>query len=233
MNSFSGSVFKRKNMVDCQLATTNVFDRRILDSFQAIPRELFMPDNCQGGAYVDDTMHFGNGRFMMSPSLHARMIQALNLQSSEAVLDIGCGTGYGSAILSGLVKTVIALDDSEDNLSLAKANWDRLSLYNIAAMCTDMRHCGIEHAPYDAIIINGAVSKIPEEAVQCLDKGGRLCCVVCKNTLPSGKKIPHEMSVGKVMLVHKHADGSLTENILFETELPYLEGFAPEKEFLF
>ncbi len=223
MDNFSESADMRKNMVECQLETTNVTAPKVLDSFRSVPRELFVPEDKKHVAYVDDDIQIADGRVLLEPSLHARMVQALDLKPHEAVLDIGCTTGYSSAILSPLVKTVVALESNEDFLKQAKANWETLSLYNIASVTSSMSLCGQEHAPYTAIIINGAVSEIPEAALKALDVNGRLCCIL---------KPKHD-SIGNVVLVQKIDTQNTSRITLFETSTGYLEGFEPKKEFVF
>ena len=103
----------RKNMVDCQIHPSGIVDGWILESFQNIPRELFVPEKLQGIAYTDENIDIGQGRFLMEPIVHAKLLQAVAPDKSDVVLDIGVGTGYSSAILCPNVSTVVALENNK------------------------------------------------------------------------------------------------------------------------
>ena len=88
-------------------------DTGILQSFETVPRELFIPEKLQGVAYTDENIDIGQGRFVMEPIIHAKLLQAVLPVAGDIVLDIGIGSGYSSAILSPLVTTVIALEHNK------------------------------------------------------------------------------------------------------------------------
>ncbi len=110
----------RQNMVDCQLRTNKVIDEALVARFETVPREWFVEESVRSIAYVDKDVSIGNGRYLIEPMVLARILQELAISRSEVVLDVGCGTGYSSAILSGLADTVVALE--EDHELATRAN---------------------------------------------------------------------------------------------------------------
>ena len=100
----------RRLMVDCQLRTFDVNDIAVLDAFDDVPRERFVPPGREDFAYIDQTLALGHGRGMPAPMLLARMIQALAVASGTRALDVGSGYGYGAAVLARLGAEVVALE---------------------------------------------------------------------------------------------------------------------------
>lgn len=213
----------RMNMVDSQIQTAGVTGEAILNAFGSTPREFFVPANLQEIAYCEDALSLGQGRYLFAPPLHARMIQAAAPQPSDIVLDIGCATGYSAAILSPLVTTVVALES--DGKALAKANklWAKLDVCNVAGLEGDLTQGAPEHAPYSLIVINGAVTEVPQKISDQLGAEGRLVAVVRK---------PGEMT-GRAVLMRKSKGGACSAFTLFEACAHYLPGFESGEEFHF
>lgn len=209
-------------MVDCQIHTSGVINDKILEAFSTIPREKFVPANVQSVAYKDEDLALPDNRFLLEPPVHARMLQALELQDNCVVLDIGGASGYPAAILSSMVTTVVAIEDNKAIVDYATQLWQDLECCNVAGLVGKLKEGNPEHAPYDAIILNGAVAEIPETLLKQLADGGRLIAVV--------KKPGHVM--GDVTLV-RNSGGSFSSYRLFSAGSPYLEGFAPKAEFQF
>ena len=207
----------RENMVLGQLMPDGVSDPNILDAFQSIPRDIFVPELRRGYAYVDEDIMIDDQRFILAPSVHARMIQALNLQKDEAVLDIACATGYSSTILSHLTKTVVAITNDQKITDTAKQNCEALSLYNIAFFTEELLECCPEFAPYPAIIFNGALAELPSSVLDSLMIGGRLVYI----------ERPVGAPIGTAILIEKIADGKTSRLPLFQAATPYLPGFTP------
>jgi len=100
----------RHNMVESQIRTNKVTDAAIIDAFEIVPRELFVPKNLMGVAYVDEDLSIGNGRVLMEPMVFARLLQVALPDASDEVLDVACGCGYSTAILSRLTGTVYGIE---------------------------------------------------------------------------------------------------------------------------
>ncbi|MEM7618051.1 MAG: protein-L-isoaspartate O-methyltransferase [Pseudomonadota bacterium] len=213
----------RKNMVDCQIHPAGIIDMALLDSFETVPREMFVPDSYKNNAYNDEDIELGHGRYLLEPSVHARMIQALDLKPDDVVLMIGGGTGYGAAILSPLVSTVVVVESDKDLLSKASRLWSQLDFCNIAAIEGDLREGNAENAPYDSILINGAVNEVPESILKQLAPKGVLISIV--------KKPGNVM--GQARLFQNNGDGTFSSHAVFDAGTPYLSGFEPKPEFQF
>jgi protein-L-isoaspartate(D-aspartate) O-methyltransferase len=213
----------RESMVDSQIHPMGVVMESVLEAFQQVPREEFVPEEKKGICYCDEDIEIAPGRYLMEPSVLARMVQAARPDENDVALTIGSGIGYNATILSHLVSTVVALEENELLFSQAQSSWDKLGNCNIAAIKGNPADGVPESAPYDIIIVNGAVCEIPQSLKDQLSEGGRLVAVVKK----VGQKI------GKATLVKKDKEGLLSESVLFDAGTPYLHGFEPKKEFVF
>lgn len=213
----------RINMVDSQINTMGVVNDTILEAFRTVPRELFVPENRRGIAYSDEDMPIGEGRCLMEPVTHARLLQAAQPVPEDIALDVGGATGYSAAILAGMVNRVVTVEMSDNFLSYAQDIWKKLEIPNITAHQGRFSEGCAAHAPYSLILLNGTVASIPHALVSQLAPGGRLLAVV------KGRAD----KIGKAVLLQKSTEGVLSERILFDAAVPYLPGFEPRNEFVF
>lgn len=220
MNDFSAA---RQNMVDGQIHTNGVIDERILSIFSELPREQFVPERLQSIAYTDQSLDLGQGRMLIAPAVYARMVQLADLKSDDVVLDIGSSYGYSSAVLANLVTTVIAVEQNKRQLDKAGRLWDTLGLQNIVLIEESLKQGGVEHAPYNAIFINGAIPEVPVSLFEQLEPEGRLVAVIQK----PGQKI------GNVRLFYKSALGDISSQAYFDASVPALKAFDVESAFEF
>ncbi len=168
----------RMRMVDSQLRPNKVTDPRITGAMRRIPRERFLPGVQFALAYADEDVPLGNGRVLMEPMVIARLIQLAAPVSGERALVVAAGPGYGAAVLSACGARVTALEDDPALLRLA-----RLALTTAApevSLVTGPLAAGWPNgAPYDVILIEGAVREIPPAIAQQLRaEGGRLVTVL-------------------------------------------------------
>ncbi len=212
----------RENMVDCQIHTAGVVSQRILDSFQTVPRELFVPEKVRGIAYTDEPVSIGKGRYMLDPMTHAKMLQAVRLEATDIVLDVGAGAGYSSAVLSPLVMSVAALDEKR-YIEKAARLWEKLGCSNIIGLEGELAAGAAGHAPFSLIMINGAVDTLPRNLLGQLGPGGRLAAIVKR----AGE------TLGCAVVAEKLENGHVSSRVLFETDAPYLPGFSPAPVFVF
>lgn len=168
----------RRNMIDSQLRPCDVKDPLLLDAIMATPRERFVAPGREPFAYIDQNMVLKGSaepRSMLLPMVLCRMVQALNLLPGEKVLDVACGYGYSSALMAELGATVVALEDDE---TLAAGARERLAGYAAASVVTGGLSEGApQHAPFDAILVNGAAEVAPENLLSQLKDGGRLIII--------------------------------------------------------
>ncbi len=167
----------RQNMIDCQIKTFGVINDQIIDAFSNIAREIFVPQGKRSFAYVDADIDVEQGRIMMNPSVHARLLQELDVKSGDNVLDLCSGPGYSTAILSQCGCFVTSVDHKVW-MNMAKENHQKISTENITWHETEDIYSGCEkYAPYDAIIINGAVHEAPDHLLPQLKDGGKIACI--------------------------------------------------------
>jgi protein-L-isoaspartate(D-aspartate) O-methyltransferase len=213
----------RTNMVDCQIHPAGILLPGLLESFQTVPREKFVPENLRSIAYTDGDIPLGEGRFLLEPGVHARLIQAAEPKCTDVVLDIGGGSGYAAAIMSPLVTTVVALEDKQKLLTLATRLWDELGVCNVVGLKNKLAEGSPEHAPFDLIFMNGAVAEIPSGLVEQLSPQGRLITIVKK---------PGAV-LGQAVIVQNLGEKRFSSYTLFEAGAQYLPGFEPQPTFTF
>ncbi len=164
-----------ENMLKSQILTGNVLDQRVIDALTQTSREPFVPDAMQGAAYVDEEIMFEGGRFIMEPLAFARVLKHAAIAPHETVMDIGSAQGYSAAVLSKLAQKVVAV---EEDLALAAKAKSLLSGYsNVEVVQGLLVHGASKTAPYDVIIIEGAIQCLSDAMSDQLCEGGRLLAI--------------------------------------------------------
>ncbi|MEL0106153.1 MAG: protein-L-isoaspartate O-methyltransferase [Rhodospirillaceae bacterium] len=210
----------RLNMVENQIRTNRVTDPLIIKAMGELPREAFVPGEKAGIAYIDEDIEIAPGRYLMEPMVLARLLQAAEITESDVVLDIGCGTGYASAVLSHMANTVVALESDAGLAAQATETLSALEIDTVAVVEGALSAGAPKQAPYDVIFIGGAVAEVPQAIAGQLAEGGRLVAVTNKK------------SIGTGALITNHR-GILTRRDLFDAATPFLPGFEPAPEFVF
>lgn len=162
----------RHAMVASQLRTTAVNDQRVVAQMARVPREAFVPEGLREVAYRDGTIDLGQGRTVNLPMATGRLLTEAYLEANDRVLLIGAGTGYTAALLAGIVAEVVAVEESAELLAAART-----------ALAGDAKVKLIEapltagypaEAPYDVLVIDGAVEEIPSALIEQVRVGGRI-----------------------------------------------------------
>jgi protein-L-isoaspartate(D-aspartate) O-methyltransferase len=167
----------RNNMVDGQVRPNKVTDPRVLDAMRTLPRERFVPTPLSGVAYVDEDIPLGRGRALMEPMVIARLVQLARGRPGERALVIGAGTGYGAALLAACGCAVTALEEDERLLEIARRVLP--SLAPSVRIVEGALVAGLpQDAPWDVVMIEGAVEVIPPELAGQLNPAGRLVTVL-------------------------------------------------------
>ncbi|MEJ1158676.1 protein-L-isoaspartate O-methyltransferase family protein [Prosthecomicrobium sp. N25] len=170
----------RRTMVDNQLRTNDVTDLRILDAFDALPRELFVPRALAPLAYIDEHLQVKAGpppRYLMQPAPLARLIQLAAVRPGEKVLVVGAGTGYAAALLARLDAKVIALESDPDLAAEARKALAVAGAADVEVVTGPLAEGVPAAAPFDVILLDGSVEVLPESLGRQLAEGGRLVAV--------------------------------------------------------
>ncbi len=180
----AGSAEPRLSMVDSQIRTNRVVDEALIGAMLELPREDFVPDRLAAVAYVDKDLPLDGGRFLMEPMVFARLVQMLAVSPGDIVLDIGCGTGYSSAVLARLCSTVVALECDAGMAETARRNLARADIDNVIVVDGELAAGYPDQAPYNAILLGGAVPEIGTALTDQLAENGRLAAVVTRGAPP-------------------------------------------------
>lgn len=209
-------------MVESQLRTNKVTDKPLLDAMRKIPRESFVPRHLQGFAYVDEDIPLGKGRWLREPIIIARLIQAAEVKRDDLVLDIGCNTGYTTAVLGHLAGTVVGLEFDEQLAKEADKLLHDLDVCNaVVVRQPQLREGYASQGPYNVILINGSVPVVPDVIKAQLADGGRLVTVISEKG-----------SMGSAAIITRHGD-TFSTKLLFDAATPTLMGFEAQKKFAF
>ena len=171
----------RTKMVDGQVRTTDVTDAAILSAMLEVPREAFVPAARRPLAYIDEDIEIAEGRpgrHLMRASPFARLVQLAGVRAGELVLDVGSGTGYSSAVLARIAGFVVALESDPALAAEAGQRLAALGCDNISVVEGPLPAGHAAQAPYDVILVGGAVEEIPAALFDQLKDGGRLVAVV-------------------------------------------------------
>jgi len=207
-------------MVDGQVRTADVTDLRIINAMLEIPREQFVPAGSTDLAYLDLDLPVGkNGsRRLLKPMVLAKLIHAADIAPGDQVLDVGCATGYGAAVLARIAGQVVALEQDADLAQAAKAALSGQA--NVTLVSGALTAGCLQKSPYDVIVLEGASEIPPETFLAQLKQGGRLVCV-----LGGGPG-------AKAMLYCRSGD-ELGGRPIFDATAAVLPGFAETPVFAF
>ena len=209
----------RRNMVESQLRPNKVTDPALLEALASVPRELFVPEPLRGVAYVDEDIPLGRGRFLMEPMILGRLLELAAVRSSDAALVVGAGPGYSAAVLARIAGRVVALEDDRD-LAQPAAQMQTLGLSNVALVEGPLGEGAPRQAPFDVILFDGAVDRVPPAILDQLAEDGRLVVVV------------RSAGIGRATLMTRQA-GIMASRVAFDAAVPCLPGFEPAPAFVF
>ena len=221
----------RATMVESQLRTDKVTDRRILSAFAALPRERFVPEARRELAYSDASLEVwpsfdgAPARFLAPPVVLGRLIQLAAVEEKDAVLDVGCATGYSTAVLARLASSVTAVEAEHGLAVAAREALQELGIANATVMEGALTRGVPEAGPFDVILLNGSVPGVPDSLLAQLKEGGRLCAIIAA----SREGRPRQ---GKATLFVK-VDGNASGLPNFDANARPLPGFAPFPSFTF
>jgi protein-L-isoaspartate(D-aspartate) O-methyltransferase len=210
----------RRHMVDGQIRTADVTNPRLIAAMETVPRELFVAPPLAAQAYRDGDIALGKGRALLRPMVLAKLIQGAVLRTGEHVLDVGCGTGYSSAVLSYMGASVVALEEDGELAHRAEAALAAAGAKDVVPAIGPLTAGWPAAAPYDFILLAGAVEVAPKALGQQLKPSGRLAAIF--GTGPAAKA-----------MIYHVIEGQLIGRPIFDARAPLLPGFAAPPAFVF
>ncbi len=220
MNDFT---LARAAMVDCQIRPNGITEHRIIAAMGEVPREAFVLEAHRAIAYIDKDILLARGegdlppRFLMEPVNFARLLQLAEISRDDLVLDVGCASGYSTAVIARLAQSVIALESDGE---LARRAVDLLAAQGVmnAVVVTGSFAKGYtSEGPYDAIVVNGALSRVPPAFLDQLAEGGRLVAVIRSAD-----------TIGKITLYTRHRS-VIASRQAYDAYAPFLIRDEPQE----
>jgi protein-L-isoaspartate(D-aspartate) O-methyltransferase len=215
----------RRMMVDGQVRTSDVTNLDLIEAMLTVPRERFVPAALADLAYLDRDVPVGGGagraqRRLLKPMVLAKLIQTAEVQTSDSVLDVACGTGYSSAVLAKLAARVVALEEDADLAGRARQILAELGATNVSVVQAPLVGGYAERGPYDVILLNGGTEVVPKELCAQLKDRGRLVCVFGEG-------------IATKALVYLREGRDVSGRAVFDAAAPLLPGFERPPAFVF
>jgi protein-L-isoaspartate(D-aspartate) O-methyltransferase len=210
----------RRLMVVGQIRTADVTNPSLIEAMQEVPRELFVPPAMAAQAYRDGDLSLGDGRAMLRPIVIGKLIQGADVRLGDHVLDVGCGTGYSAAVLAHMGAVVVALEEDADLARRAEAALASTEAGQVTIVKGPLTAGWPAAAPYDLILLDGAIEVAPEALGRLLRPTGRLAAVVGRG--PAAKAV-----------IYRPIQGRLVGRPIFDAAAPLLPGFAAPPAFVF
>lgn len=168
----------RFNMIEQQIRPWNVLDQDVLDALHVVKREQYVPAACASLAFADTEIPLGNGATMLNPKIEARILQDLQIKKHENVLEIGAGSGYMAALLANKARHVTAVEINTALKEMAQQNLAKANVTNVTVELGNGSEGWTTGAPFDVIVISGALEVLPEVFKKQLKVGGRIAAIV-------------------------------------------------------
>lgn len=216
----------RRNMVDSQIRPNRVTDKRLLHALLEIPREEFVPAGLRPLAYMEDDVPLvpaGRGlpeRRLLAPMPLAQLVQLAEVEPDSLVLDVGCATGYSTALLAHLADFVVGLECDEGLAEQASQTLTELEIDNAAIVTGRLPDGYPSEGPFDVILLNGCVSDVPDSLLKQLKDGGCLVAIIAEDEF------------GQATLF-RNLGGRFSRWPELDVGGPRLPGFERKKEFVF
>jgi protein-L-isoaspartate(D-aspartate) O-methyltransferase len=207
----------RLHMIDSQIRPNDVTDPQLLTAIGAVARENFVPRNARAIAYADVPVEVAPGRFLLEPRCFAKLLQLAAIGPDDRILDVGCATGYSSAVLARLGGKVIALEQDADLLRIAS---EALANTGVVVVQGGLIEGAKMEGPFDVIVIEGAIEQSPDTLLAQLNEGGRLVTVMQEN------------GQSRAVIFLKE-QGGIGRRAVFDAAAPLLAGFRKAMGFVF
>jgi protein-L-isoaspartate(D-aspartate) O-methyltransferase len=209
---------RRVTMVDTQVRPSDVTKFPIIEAMLSIPREVYVPSSKREAAYVGENVDIGSGRVVLEARTLAKLLDALDVQPTELVLDLGCGLGYSTAVIARLADAVVAVEEDEALAAEAQRTLSGEGVDNAAVLMGPLAAGDARHAPFDVITVQGGVETIPDTLLAQIREGGRIGAIFMEGALGSAR-------------VGYKIDGVITWRFVFNATAPVLPGFTAKRGF--
>lgn len=215
------SAMQRLNMVESQVRPSDVTDRRVIRAMLELPREQFVPEPLRSIAYMDTEVPVGaGGRTLLAPRVLAKLVQEARCEAGMSVLDIGCATGYSTAILARLARRIVGLECDAELAAKAQRLLASLGVGNAAIAQGPLKEGRAGDGPFDVILLNGTVPEAPRSLADQLREGGRIVGIRADG-------------VGGEATVWTRVGRGLDARVVFDAGAQPLPGFEREAAFVF
>ena len=209
-----------KKMVEGQIKPIGGMQKNILDAFNSINRDDFVPKNLKGNSFSERNLFLKRDRFILKANLTAKIISVLNISNEENVLVIGSSTGYSSAVISRIAETVISIEEDKELLVFSEEAVKKNGIDNIVFINNAMIEGCPEQGPFNAIIIEGAIDEVPLKILNQLEHNGRLIAMVNNNGISN-------------VIEYQKKNDTFTDRFIFSCSAPKLKSFDKRKSFSF
>lgn len=210
---------RRTMMVDTQVRPADVTRFPLIEALLHVPRELFVPASHQEAAYLGENVPIGPGRVLLEPRTFAKLLEGLDIQPGERVLDLGCGLGYGAAVLDRLGAQVTGVEDDPARAAEAASLLAAQGSAGARIHQGPLTEGATEGAPFDAIVIEGAVELVPPPILAQLAEGGRIGALFSEGALGIAR-------------IGRKEGGQVNWRYAFNAGAPVLPGFGRAADFV-
>ncbi|MDT1062851.1 protein-L-isoaspartate O-methyltransferase [Paracoccus sp. CPCC 101403] len=210
---------RRTMMVDSQVRPNDVTSYPVIDAMLHVPREQFVPDARRDVAYAGQNIELGAGRVLLEPRTLGKMMEVLDLQSGDLVLNVGAGYGYTAALVAMIAQAVVAVEDDPAMAAEAQSRLTAQDVFNAAVVTGPLNQGYASQAPYDAMLIEGAIEEFPAALAEQLRDGGRVVALF------------REGNLGTVRIGRK-VEGRINWRFAFNAGAPVLPGFEKVRGFV-
>ena len=211
----------RFNMIEQQIRPWNVLDQDVLDLLHVVKREQFVPAAYQNLAFADVEIPLPGGEAMLAPKIEARIMQETGVKKHETVLEIGTGSGYMAALLAHRAAKVTTVEINPETAELAKKNLANAGIHNVTVEVGNGAQGWEKGAPYDVIVISGALEVLPEAILKQVKVGGRIAAIV------------GQAPVMEAAIITRTGENTYSTVKVFETNVRYLTGAPALSHFQF
>ena len=211
----------RSNMIEQQIKPWNVPNQSVLDLISEIHREDFVPDEYKRLALADVRIPLAHDRVTMTPKVEARLLQALEIKPDDEILEVGTGCAYMTALLAKSGHHVHSIDVHPEFTEQARLKLQQYNIHNVTLECGNATQGWQQSSPYDVIVLTGSVPVLEDHLQKQLKLGGRMFAITGQSPAMEAR------------LIKRVAENEWHNEILFETDLPELEGATQVETFKF